>query len=254
MALLTVNFPPRSSVDGGTEALLAAWWGTLQTEAHWLTAPIFDRAVRDTLSEVGDYLPTVSTFVGLCRHAKAEIEDEADRAADAANRPLLTSGPVHTVEAPGELDERDPYACTPEERQRWAREDAWLRSYARTLDPVEPMAASPAERAAWQRNGDVASWIHLTPLQRRMKERRIARERAEALAQLGRRFGRDAARLAAALVPAAPLDAPAPDEDGDPFAAIPDPADEGATRRSLRRLGTPAPVADGVAGGGAWPR
>jgi hypothetical protein len=166
MALLTTNYPPRGGSAEAGEALLAAWWGVLSGK-EWITDAIFEAAVRLTLEHVTDFLPSVGEFARICGIASDDLARETRREAQAALRP-----PAYA----------DPHAATPEERERWAREDAWIRQwYPRAVasrvtgDTLERMPA--AERDAIldsYRNDDLVSlWPTLTPEARRAKERRI---------------------------------------------------------------------------------
>ncbi len=81
------------------------------------------------------------------------------------------------------IEPSDPHSCTPEERERWAREDAELRSYAARITAPEGLERlSAVDRAsaldAHERNVSVANWVNLTPAARRAKEQRIAGEKA----------------------------------------------------------------------------
>ena len=100
----------------------------------------------------------------------------------AAEAPALPAPPR---KADG-IDPGDPHSCTPEERERWAKEDVWLRSYGARLTPPEPtllerLSADDREHVldAHRRNVSVANWVNLTPAARRAKEQRIAAEKAQ---------------------------------------------------------------------------
>jgi len=179
MGLLTANYPPRGYEVQSFDALYAAWWsvihGTDEQDSRgvstaiggksWITDAVFARGVRECLSTVKDWLPTVSEFIGLCNYAKSLIEDEVS-----ASRSL----PPPARREVGEIDPSDPYSCTPEERERWAREDVWLRGFAKLQHPLQEEA----------RPSSVASWVQSRPAERRAKEQRIERERLAAYAQI----------------------------------------------------------------------
>jgi len=178
MGLLTANYPPRGYEVQSFDALYKAWWsvihGTDEEDSRgvitviggkpWITEAVFVRGVRECLSTVKGWLPTVSEFVGLCNYAKSLIEDEVS-----ASRSL----PPPARREVGEIDPSDPYSCTPAERERWAREDVWLRGFATLHHPLP---------------SSVASWVQLRPIERRAKEQRIERERLAAYAQIRQHF------------------------------------------------------------------
>lgn len=76
-------------------------------------------------------------------------------------------------------------SSTPEERQRWAKENAAIQDYANRFRPTPPEVLdrlNAADRAAAEdfdrRCLSVIGWPKLTPAQRRAKEQRIAAEKA----------------------------------------------------------------------------
>lgn len=188
------------------DALEQAWRDVL-TGKPWITAQVFEAAVYETLQTTGAYLPTVGQFVEVCALVKRELDQATEPRA-------LPPPPRREVEAGDAVDPSDPYSCTAEERERWAREDAHIRKWAATLPPPTPpdvlARLSYEDREATldfeRRNASVANWPNLRPADRRAKEQRIAAERDAALAQLGRVFGRAAAALGAGanVVPARP--------------------------------------------------
>lgn len=87
MALLTANYPARSSSEDSADAVLAAWWRVLDAEDHWLTPRVFDLAVQETLSTVKEWMPSVAEFKEICWYAKAKLKQEAEDKARAALPP-----------------------------------------------------------------------------------------------------------------------------------------------------------------------
>lgn len=77
MALLIANYPPRGSSPESADALVAAWW-LVVGEKTWITAAVFERAVRETLATIRDYLPPVGEFVAICEFARGELQREAE--------------------------------------------------------------------------------------------------------------------------------------------------------------------------------
>lgn len=183
MATLTPAYPPRGGTEAEGAALLAAWWDVLR-EKPWLTIAVFTEAVRETLETVKGYLPAPAQFLEICRVVADDLERERRR--------RMAALPPPERRAADAIDPSDPYSCTPEERQRWAEQDAWIRGWASRLDH-ETM--SDADQS-------VANWPNLRPLDRRMKERRIAAEREKAIASIRSTFARAAlARISKGPVP-----------------------------------------------------
>ena len=171
---------------GATDAaaLDATWWGEL-LDTPWITASVWDRAVSEAVRTC-DFRPAFSEMLGICEVAVATLEQEAWRAA----APPL---PPPTAEQTG---------ATPEERERWAREDAFIRGHMAgvrkrweeegrlddwTPHPTKPgawirTAPEDAERLWVSRAADeeLARVPQMTAEQRRARERRIegAKERA----------------------------------------------------------------------------
>ncbi len=212
-ARLAANYLGGLPVDavGAKQRLYAE---VLQRHA-WITDAILARAVTELLENLSGPLPATSDFLAFCRLAKAGLEDDADRRERQARKALPVPDTWHVMESatsPDELDETDPYACTPAERERWAREDAWIRQYARRLPSAPPPGADARALQSWQCDVSVTKWPDLTPQQRRAKERRIERERQTALALLAARFGREAAALAGVVPPRPTPQRPPPPE------------------------------------------
>ncbi len=144
-------------------ALDAAWWGEL-LDRPWVTRAVWERAVGEAFATC-QWRPSFAEFVGVCEYAATALEQEAWR----ASAPALP--------APTTAD--DPSA-TPAERERWAREDAFLRGYV------------PGVLRQWTAGSYLDDWgphptkpgvlIHTAPGD--MVWLRDARERDEALARV----------------------------------------------------------------------
>lgn len=162
---------------------------------------LFEATCRWVAWHIDPPFPGLSKFREVYRVLKAErdAQESAESLALPAPRPVTE-----------EIDPSDPYSSTPEERQRWAREDSWLRSYALTL-PKEPPDGDQA-RDSWERNWSVANWVTLRPDQRRAKERRIAGEKAQAMAVMRAAAAAQRARREAALA-ARQAESPPPTSD-----------------------------------------
>lgn len=173
IARLVANFPASFQDEQAMTGILALW-AELLMQHTWVDDAILRRATtRIVLEETSPYLPNVARVLDYLRSARDDLERDAR-----AETPIL---PPPARREADEIDPNDPYSCTPEERERWAREDVWIRQWAARLPLVD--ATAPAwEVDAWQRNVSVASWPNLTPAARRAKERRIAAEKARALA------------------------------------------------------------------------
>lgn len=190
------------TLDERGDALEQGYRAVLSREG-WVTDDVFRAAVVDVLGRE-EWMPKPVRFLDYCTEAVRRVKQAATRAALAALPPPPDTW--HVMEgaaSPDELDETDPYACTAEERVRWAREDAWIRQYAKHVSKEPPIGADARALQSWRSDVSVTLWPALTPQQRRAKERRIERERQEAMAALGARFGREAAALAASI-PARP--------------------------------------------------
>lgn len=190
--LLDVMEPGR---DKGAYAGLLDEWRDLFAGLEWVSPAVFRAAVTRALAHY-DRIPTTHQFQELLTVARDDERREAARA-----MPVLP--PPQRVEA-AEIDPNDPYSCTPEERERWAREDQWIRQWAARLPKALPDYAPAAEVNAWKRNLSVASWPNLTPVQRRAKERRIAAERERAFEAIRQRLGWTADEADALGIPAQP--------------------------------------------------
>jgi hypothetical protein len=189
-----VAMPSKSSEGADVAALDAAWWGEL-ADRPWVTASVWERAVSEAFATC-PWRPAFAEFVGICEYAATALEQEAWR----ASNPAL---PAPTGAA------ADP-STTPEERARWAREDAWIRGYVpgvlrqweagAYLDDWGPHPTKPGvlirtapEDMAWLRDARardeaLALVSDMTPEQRRARDRRIeaARDGARAAVKAGR--------------------------------------------------------------------
>ena len=177
------TLPGRGGVTDAV-ALDATWWGEL-LDIGWVTAPVWERAVSEAVRTC-DFRPAFSEMLGICEVAVATLEQEAWR----AQAPPL---PPPVVEAEG---------ATPEERERWAREDAFIRGHMPgvlknweeesrlddwTPHPTRPgvwIRTAPEEAAGLRRSRmadeELARVPRMTVEQRRARDRRIegAKERA----------------------------------------------------------------------------
>lgn len=165
----------------------AAWWDVL-ADKPWLTSEVFDRSVRDML-ETSAKLPTPAEFLAYCEINRDELARERARQVPVLPPPLAHAAP--------QIDPNDPYSCTPEERERWAREDAWIRRWnARRRTPPAEMLwrLAPDERerleASLAADEAVARWPQLRPDQRRAKDVRTEAARLAAIKSL-RDAGKD---------------------------------------------------------------
>lgn len=170
---MTATFKSAAEAPAG-DALEQAWRDVITAKA-WITRQVFEESVQETLQTPCEFLPTPGQFVEVCRVVKDDLERDDD---------ALALPPPQRVVAPAgaAVDPDDPYSCTPEERERWAREDAWIRKWVTTLerdcfpDVLERMSAEDRERtlSLERANRNIANWPNLTPVQRRAKERRAA--------------------------------------------------------------------------------
>jgi hypothetical protein len=188
-----VTMPGRGAEGADVAALDAAWWGEL-ADRPWVTAAVWARAVAEAFATCA-WRPAFAEFLGICEFAATQLEQEAWR----VSAPAL---PAPTVAD----DER----ATPAERERWAKEDAWIRGYlpgvlrqweaGASLDdwgphPTRPgvlIRTAPADaallRAARERDAALSRVPALTIEQRRARDRRIeaAGGRARAAVRAGR--------------------------------------------------------------------
>lgn len=184
MAKLIPAYPPRGSTEDSHTALLAAWWDVLSGKP-WLTIAVFEEAVRETLETVREYLPTPAQFLDICKLIGEERDREKARA-------TLAALPAPERRAADPIDPRDPYSCTPEERQRWAEQDAWIRGWQSRL---VRQTMTEADQLA-------TDWPNLRPVDRRAKERRLEVDRERAVASIRATFAAAAvARIAKGPTP-----------------------------------------------------
>jgi len=135
--------------DAGALTLRTAWEETLLVQT-WLTDAVYRRAIAWTLAHWEERgMPPVPKFLAICREMKAQLDRESATTDQDLTRPALAAPQVREAEA-GEP--HDPYSCTPEERRRWAEQDAWIRAWARRLPESLPPGAPEWERDAWERN------------------------------------------------------------------------------------------------------
>jgi hypothetical protein len=190
---LAVTFPASFSDEPSRLGRKGLWTEMIDTR-DWLTEPVFVQGLYQIVwRHKGNFLPEPATALEFFEAARAELERTAARAAE--ERAALAPPKPETPD----VDAADPYSSTPEERERWAREDAGIRGWAARLGlyenpprfPISPDAFErlpAAERDALmeqhRRNVAVANWPNLTPAERRAKERRIMARRLEFLASL----------------------------------------------------------------------
>src|SRR5262245_10664426 len=130
MARLMANFPASFQDEERSHDTLGLW-AELLMQHSWVDDAILRRAVTQMLlQETGPYVPNVARTLEYLRAAKEALEREAR-----ARTPLLAAPSRNAADA---IDPNDPYSCTPEERERWAREDAWIREWAARIQPVPP--------------------------------------------------------------------------------------------------------------------
>lgn len=158
------SYPTRAGSPIDVAGITAAWWDVLQSKP-WVTAALFDAAVTEALTSSA-HLPTPAEFLGYCQMVKDDQQREAAKA----------------LPAP----QRDDNEATPEERERWAREDVILRAYGARLRPTPPellARLSDEDRRDLidydERNQRVANWVHLSVPERRALDRRSALRRKE---------------------------------------------------------------------------
>lgn len=170
-------------------------WGELIAAHQWITGPVFVAGVYDIAwNHKGGFLPEPATALDFFEAARSKIDREVEARAVAAL-------PVPELPETPKVEPTDPYSSTPQERERWAKEDAFIRPWAARLGlydvdsqrrptprfPVTPQLfemMSGEERQALidqhQRDVSVSQWPNLKPIERRAKEARIAAERAAA--------------------------------------------------------------------------
>lgn len=178
-----------------------ALWAELLAQHPWVDDGVLRRAATSILLQETDrFLPNVGRALEYLREAKAALDREAVHSRLALPEPARNEAPS--------VDPNDPYSCTSEERERWAKEDAWIEAWAGRLKPTPPDVLerlSAADRHEWldsdRRNASVAAWPRLTPAARRAKERRIAAERDQARATLAARHSADLVKIPASPSP-----------------------------------------------------
>ena len=118
--------------------------------------------------------------------------------------PALPAPQAHV----GAVDPNDPYSCTPEERERCAREDTWIRQWSHrvrftpqsVIDRLEPeQRRRTLDSEAKDRS--VMNWPNFTPAARRAKDVRIERERLAAIKGLRDAGKEKAARMLEKIPP-----------------------------------------------------
>jgi hypothetical protein len=107
-----ITIPSRQSEPAEVAALEVAWWPELE-DRRWIDGPLWLRAVREAQTTCS-WRPAMAEMLGICEFAATQRELEEWRASNPA------------LPAPTVVD--DP-STTPEERERWAREDAFIRGY-----------------------------------------------------------------------------------------------------------------------------
>lgn len=194
IALLSANYPPRGADEG--EALIAAWWNELQ-DYKWVDDALLALAAQETLKTYR-WMPPLRDFIGVLDYCQGQREIEREAATQKALPPPTSAS--------------DDASITPEERERWAKEDAFIRSYmprvlkeweqSAYLDdwgphPTKPgveIRTAPHEmehlREIRQRDYELAKVPDLTPQQRRARDRRIEQAKADARAYLDNKLGR----------------------------------------------------------------
>lgn len=197
-----LTLPSNSPAATDAAALDAAWWGELQS-LPWVTVPIWERAVSEAMRTC-TFRPGFAELLGICEFAASVLEQEAWRAQAAAAGSLPPpTGAAADVSA------------TPEERERWAREDAFIRGHmpgvmrqwkeSAYLDDWGPHPTKPgvyirtapedmAHLADSRKYDEAISKVpDMTIEQRRARDRRIEVARAQARAALQRGRWRPAA-------------------------------------------------------------
>lgn len=187
--------PSRQTEPAEVAALEAAWWPELE-DRTWIDAEVWGLAVREAQATC-QFRPALSEMLGICEYVAVQVEQERWRASAPALPPPTTAA----GEAPG---------VTPEERERWAKEDAFIRGYIAAalrrreegayLNDWGPYPTRPGvwvrtapedmewARRVWEIEDALARVPGMTPEQRRARDRRIeaekarARERIESLA------------------------------------------------------------------------
>lgn len=141
---------------------------------------------RDWLSD-GAMTQAVSDCIRLCERRGLPTVQEVGLYLVVASRDVARAA-SHALPAP----RRDDNAATPEERERWAREDVQLRAYGARLRPTPPEVLarlSDEDRRDLidyeERNQRVANWGYLTVPERRALDRRGALRRQENGAVVG---------------------------------------------------------------------
>lgn len=182
--------------DAAYDLQLDTWITAMERQAHWITPELIDGALeiyldRKTDSTAERKPPPIGDFIDVCRAVKA--------AAQRQERPALLAPERRVVDA---LDPNDPYSCTPEERERWAREDRWIRQWSARVrfTPPEVMARLLTEdrqrlEESEENDRKVMNWPNLTPAARRAKDIRIERARQAALKSLRDAGKEKAARM-----------------------------------------------------------
>jgi len=175
-----ITVPSRQTEPAEVAALEQAWWPELE-DRRWIDGDLWLRAVRDAQTFC-TFRPSLSEMLAVCEQVALERE-AAREAAEARALPA----PMH---------EDDP-STTPEERERWAREDAFIRSHmtrvlreweqSAYLDDWSPHPTKPGvevrtapedmAKLARSKRSDLAWFavLQMTPEQRRARDRRIER-------------------------------------------------------------------------------
>ena len=176
---LITSYPTRVGSEDDAAGLTAAWWDVFSTK-EWVTVAVWQAGVQDIL-ETSPHMPSPAIALEHCRAMREELA-----------RDVLALPPPKI----------DRTSATPEERQRWAKEDVELRSYGSLLvapsqEVLERMNYADREAAmdAHERNVSVANWVNLSPEQRRAKETRIALEKENVPALIDKARKETRARL-----------------------------------------------------------
>lgn len=148
---------------------MAVWAEQLMGQP-WVTDAIFNRARNLILTQHDDkYLPPFKVVLDYCHEAKAQLEREATHQAQLA---VALPSPAY----------RDDQSTTPDERQRWALEDAdirpWFAAVLRRRQEVAYLDERlDPETLRWQRDIEAIEdgkgrVPDMTPDARRARDRR----------------------------------------------------------------------------------
>lgn len=168
-------------------------WAEMIAAHRWITLDVFRTGVYEiTWRHDGGFLPEPKIALDYFRAAKVKVDREAAARELEALERQQTRTALPTPTANGG------FQSTPEERRKWAEEDAFIRGYMPGVlarwaeigigDVAEPDRSKLA--ASWAIDKKFASTPNLTPEQRHARDVRIEAEKQAAREYLEEKFGK----------------------------------------------------------------